>query len=67
MTTQMGAPSREVSRRFEPRSLDSESRVLTVTPRDQLDTSYCSLATAKGSATDEEAPGEPSNGGPQAW
>ena len=27
----------EVPRGFEPRSLDSESRVLTVTPRDQLD------------------------------
>ena len=26
----------EVLRGFEPRSLDSESRVLTVTPRDQL-------------------------------
>ena len=26
----------EVPRGFEPRSLDSESRVLTVTPRDQL-------------------------------
>ena len=26
----------QVSRRFEPRSLDSESRVLTVTPRDQV-------------------------------
>merc|ERR1712155_118592 len=28
--------STQVSRGFEPRSLDSESRVLTVTPRDQL-------------------------------
>ena len=26
----------EVPRGFEPRSLDSESRVLTVTPRDQM-------------------------------
>ena len=36
-----GAPylmphAQQVSRGFEPRSLDSESRVLTVTPRDQL-------------------------------
>ena len=29
--------SHQVSRGFEPRSLDSESRVLTVTPRDHLD------------------------------
>ena len=29
----------QVSRGFEPRSLDSESRVLTVTPRDHLDES----------------------------
>ena len=28
--------SQEVSRGLEPRSLDSESRVLTLTPRDQL-------------------------------
>ena len=57
----------KASRGFEPRSLDSESRVLTVTPRDQLDTSSCSLQTAKGSATCEGAPGGPSNGVPQAW
>ena len=29
-------PEKELSRGFEPRSLDSESRVLTVTPREQL-------------------------------
>ena len=28
--------SKKVLRGFEPRSLDSESRVLTVTPRDQM-------------------------------
>ena len=32
----MGKPAAKASRGFEPRSLDSESRVLTVTPRGQL-------------------------------
>ena len=45
------AQSKKTSRGFEPRSLDSESRVLTVTPRSQLNTSADERRTLAGQKT----------------
>ena len=36
VTWEVALGQQEVPRGFEPRSLDSESRMLTVTPRDQM-------------------------------
>ena len=52
----MPAQEQEVPRGFGPRSLDSESRVLTVTPRDQVSVDLQEMHNLHTSATDGVAP-----------
>jgi hypothetical protein len=52
----MPAQEQEVPRGFEPRSLDSESRVLTVTTQDQVSVDLQEMHNLHTSATDGVAP-----------